>query len=433
MLKITLTVILLVALLFSTACRNLCSESKVKDCIFIEDLDYMRRVLEENFPFWGVAYRERGVDIAEIFDDMRSVIHNTNDMTEIEFNALLIRSFRPLRGVAHFSVNRRFREATPDGVPPFAAMLIELYTEDPIDMRQYLISALGQELAELFIEALRDEDVGEIMRLNELALYIIESRENVNIEIIEGGRIAYLSVDSFLVSNAQIFVEERKIFGFFEEIQDFEHLIIDLRKNGGGRYDYGLRLISALIQDTHIVDAFVFVNDGDSALAIMAPPDTRWPFYRKGFTEIENELRPISEMMKEYELPELNNSDAERMSYGFRAHARISPSSMRHSGFKGEIWLLTSRNISSAAQITTWLFKETGLATLVGDVTGGNYGGERITRVLPNTGIPFLFDSLYITDHNGRPLEAGTIPHHFNHPGMDAMETVLALIAEGKY
>lgn len=433
MLKTILTVMLLVTLLFSVACGNVLPEPTVEDCIFLDDLDYMQRVLEENFPFWGVAYRERGVDIAEIFDDMRSVIHNTNDITEIEFNTLLIHSFRPLQGVAHFSVNHRFREATPDGVPPFAAMLIEQYTEYPNDMRQYLISALGQELAELFIEALRDEDVGEIMRLHELALYIIESRENVNTKIIEGGRIAYLSIDSFLVSNAQIFVEERKIFGFFEEIQDFEHLIIDLRKNRGGRYDYGLRLIRALIQDTHIVDAFVFVNDGDSALA-MAPPDTRWPFSRKGFTEIENELRPISEMMKEYELPELNNADAERMSYGFRAHARISPLPMiQHSGFKGEIWLLTSRNISSAAQITTWLFKETGLATLVGDVTGGCYGGERIIRVLPNTGIPFLFDLLYITDHNGRPLEAGTIPHHFNHPGMDAMETVLALIAEGEY
>ncbi|MCL2221058.1 MAG: hypothetical protein FWC20_02090 [Oscillospiraceae bacterium] len=37
------------------------------------------------------------------------------------------------------------------------------------------------------------------------------------------------------------------------------------------------------------------------------------------------------------------------------------------------------------------------------------------------------------TDRYGRPLEAGTIPHHFNHPGMDAMETVLALIAAGEY
>ncbi|MCL2248721.1 MAG: S41 family peptidase [Oscillospiraceae bacterium] len=121
------------------------------------------------------------------------------------------------------------------------------------------------------------------------------------------------------------------------------------------------------------------------------------------------------------------------MSYGFRAHAEISPSQTRRSDYNGKIWLLTSDFTGSAAQVATWLFKESGLATLVGDVTAGYFGGERIRRYLPSTGIPFIFDVLYFTDHNGRPLEAGTIPHHFNRPGMDAMETVLALIAEGEY
>jgi len=50
---------------------------------------------------------------------------------------------------------------------------------------------------------------------------------------------------------------------------------------------------------------------------------------------------------------------------------------------------------------------------------------------MPNTGIIFYFDIFYVTDSRGRPLEAGTIPHFFNRPGMDALETVLALIAEG--
>jgi len=36
----------------------------------------------------------------------------------------------------------------------------------------------------------------------------------------------------------------------------------------------------------------------------------------------------------------------------------------------------------------------------------------------------------YVTDRYGRPLEAGTIPHYFNRPGMDALETVLAMIEE---
>jgi len=433
MIKVIPTAILLVILLFSVACDNALPEADVEDCLFLEDLDYMMWVLESNFPFWGVAYRDRGVDIAEIFDDVRTTIRNADDMTEIEFNNLLIDSFRPLRGIAHFSISRRFREATSDGVPPFAAMLTEEFMVDPNFVRQRLYDLVGQELAELFIEALQNNDVSEIVRLNELVLSKIESRENVNTEIIEDGRIAYLSVASFAVPNYREHIEEQQIFNFFEEIQDFEHLIIDLRRNPGGSLFYPLeQLIRPLVHDTHIVDAFVFVNDSECVLAF-APPDGRWRFMGPLFTEIENELHPIYEMLQKYDLPELNDLDAERLSYGFRVSVRLFPRPAIQSTFTGKIWLLTSYFTGSAAQVATWLFKESGLATLVGDVTAGYFGGTSIRRYLPNTGIPFIFDVLYITDHNGRPLEAGTIPHHFNRPGMDSMETVLALIAEGEY
>jgi len=41
--------------------------------------------------------------------------------------------------------------------------------------------------------------------------------------------------------------------------------------------------------------------------------------------------------------------------------------------------------------------------------------------------------TIHVTDIHGRPLEAGTIPHYFSRDGMCAMETVLAMIAEGMY
>jgi hypothetical protein len=186
-------------------------------------------------------------------------------------------------------------------------------------------------------------------------------------------------------------------------------------------------LLEPLANDTYYIDAFVFIKDGSYATAV-APPDTRWPFYHQGFTKIDTELYLVSEILREHDLPEMDSEDAERLSFGFRAQAKISPSQTMNNNFNNNVWILTNRNIGSAALITTWLFKETGIATLVGDTTGGNYGGARITATLPNTGIPIIFDVLYITDSNGRPLETGIIPHFFNHTGMDALETVLALI-----
>jgi C-terminal processing protease CtpA/Prc len=96
--------------------------------------------------------------------------------------------------------------------------------------------------------------------------------------------------------------------------------------------------------------------------------------------------------------------------------------------FNGKIWMLVNENMGSAAQVAAWFAKESGFATLVGDITGGSYGGPRTNARLPNTGIALTFDMLYPIDAHGRPLEAGTIPHHFNLPGLDALETVLTII-----
>jgi len=58
----------------------------------------------------------------------------------------------------------------------------------------------------------------------------------------------------------------------------------------------------------------------------------------------------------------------------------------------------------SGAQIAAWLAKNSGFATLVGEITGGCWGGLRLISAMPNTGILFQFDAFYITDRYPRPL-----------------------------
>ena len=97
---------------------------------------------------------------------------------------------------------------------------------------------------------------------------------------------------------------------------------------------------------------------------------------------IDENIRPLAEMLEAYELLDLNLVDMERMDYGFRVETTVRPKSHypnfgSEPTFQGNIWFLTSP-----------------LRT---------------------------------------PPEAGTIPHIFNHEDMDALETVLALIAAGEY
>jgi hypothetical protein len=150
------------------------------------------------------------------------------------------------------------------------------------------------------------------------------------------------------------------------------------------------------------------------------------------------QLHPIAEIIENYDFPELNLLDMERMDYGFPIQTIINPRLHYprfciEPTFPGKIWLLTGPHMGSATQISAWAARESGFATLVGDVTGGNYGGPRTFVALPNSGIAFEMDLFYVADSRGRPLEAGTILHIFNREGMDALETVLALIAEGEY
>ena len=105
--------------------------------------------------------------------------------------------------------------------------------------------------------------------------------------------------------------------------------------------------------------------------------------------------------------------------------------------FQGEIWVLTDSETASAAEHATRFSKYTGFATIVGEQTRGVVGVPNFTRAfisLPNTGIVVQFDFALLMDEHGNIFEGyGVTPHHFNRPGMDALETTLALIAEGNY
>lgn len=148
---------------------------------------------------------------------------------------------------------------------------------------------------------------------------------------------------------------------------------------------------------------------------------------------IAESYRAAEEVLAANDLLEAHLPDFARLDFGARytRYNRENPVLVPNADqpfFDGKIWLLTDHRMVSAAQLAARLSKESGFATLVGDITGGPAGGPCTMALMPNTSIIFYFDMFYITDSRGRPLEAGTIPHHFNFEGMDALETVLILI-----
>ena len=447
---------------------------------FVEDLAYMQYVLENNFALFDVAFWARGVDIPAIFANIHEKIYSGYIMCVDDFYTYLVRGFAPLNNVGHFSfmspavhesivndgrawqnhffptaVNARLRyphvmafyeprhprnldTGSISSEESRAESLRVMTDETFLHWMAYVGLFVSREVAEEITQAFLDGDYLEAARLEIKAQEIISNTPNVVTEIIEEGSIAYLAVNSFWVSPAD---GEAEVLNFYEEIRDFDHLIIDLRRNLGGSADwFRQNIMGPNIDRVLSIEGFAFLSYGHYAAEFIPASGLIRNRSLNPVTivqSIDSELRPVAEVLEDSYLPYINMDDMERMDYGFRVRARVSPNLIsrfdNQPAFSGEIWMLTGPWMVSATQISAWIAHDTGFATLVGEITGGHYGGARTMVALPNSGIVFTMDTLYITDRYGRPLEAGTIPHHFNREGMDALETVLSIIAEDSY
>jgi hypothetical protein len=395
---------------------------------FLEDLDYMLYVLENNFALFDVAHWARGVDIYAIVEDVRAEILANPDMDAHDFYVALDNSFRPLINIGHFWF--------------YDFVQYDYAANNPGSWHRWFFSADA-------LARLRYPHVADFYEQNRDRFPQVGwtggtvSPNNVIINSIEEGRIAYLSVGSFWWTNFPGSEHDNQILDFFEDIRGYGHLIIDLRNTGGGcASNFIVSMVGPNIEESIRLEGFVFLTHGDYVEGyyerVLTGGSLGPPHMQTRMNSVDRELRPIDELLEEFDLTEFNMADAERLDYGFRMHldvrARQLPRFDNQPAFDGEIWFLTGPRMGSAIQISSWVAKEVpDFATLVGEVTGGMYGGPRTFVALPNSGIVFNMDVFYITDSHGRPLEAGTIPHYFNREGMDALETVLAMIEEGQY
>ncbi|MCL2170060.1 MAG: S41 family peptidase [Defluviitaleaceae bacterium] len=420
-----LAFLVLFAIFALTACSN-----RQERQAFLDDLDYMIYVLETNFPLLEAANWAHGVDYRELAEAARGRISNMSGDCEDEFLAIMTYSFYPLYSTGHFAIfdhTLHYRMVSNfyggymgiKGLMNLELMLGAGFYEPSNLDRARRAGLAFRDLVQMYGEPFNRTWSDRIPR-------------PFSAEIVEEGRIAYVSAGRDM---SELGWAHSQIISFFREVADFEHIIIDMRGNGGGDIN---RFINAIMrpllqESVESPTAFAFFFD--------APYIRRFgellllPTISSGHLTNTEPYRPALEILETHHLPEINIFDIERFDYGVPIRTRTSyirPDPIVN-GFDGKIWMLTDGGMVSAAQLAAWYAKETGFATLVGCPTGGSFGGPRTMAFMPNTGIIFYFDMFYITDSRGRPLEAGTLPHHFNREGMDALATVLALIDEGNY
>jgi len=394
---------------------------------FLYDFDYMVAVLEVNFPSFGIIYRHHGVDMLEVAQDLRARLQDSTKPIDFETFWNMLRDdffYHAYTGYVPLPIGH-LHMLSDSG----RRNMIDTYSAPHLsDVAPYFLRIFNTPPTHPsypYLEA-------HTYPLSNLPNWEVSRRRVLSIDVIEEGAIGYLRFYTF--SRTPSSTEWDELLDFYNDIIDFEHLIIDLRGNTGGvSYHFYQAATSYLIDRSLVANFHHFLMDGEHNMVFF-------------HNVLERDIVRLHNLFcADGHLRLFTGNDAlgyvmevmDGVNYRIIEHRRVDPRPRRERRqFDGKIWLLIDEYNYSAALEIAHFHKETGFATLVGQTTRGGSSGRSWGSnffALPNTGIIIRYDPTLVTDVRGRPLEYGIEPHHFNRPGMDALETVLALIAEGNY
>jgi len=383
---------------------------------FIDDFAYMVAVLENNFPYFGVAQRRFGADVEFLVENTLNALLQQEIRNTTHFGQILATSFfGPLNHIGHLSIQSRstlhlILGNIYRGPIDYNGRPIELYGRDFTSWGQMFVDMARSLAAQQyygFIEVELGYEAG-MVRPNNLTTSTI------------GRNIAYVSVREFWHYNISHDLDI--MMNFYEDIRGFEHLIIDLRGNPGGFTRYFIELFMApnIPYDIVIPGIYTLFMGGDESMEWLGA-QFEDDYYFAG-------IHPNKMPFDASRFPYINQHDA--LSFRYILASPVHVAATGDVMFDGQIWILVDGRSASAVEYAALYAMNADFATVVGAPTRGVTGGGHAGFFpLPNTGLVVRYDFGYFIDSYGRAIdEFGVIPHYLNLPGMDALHTVLTLI-----
>ena len=428
--------------------------------IALEDFDYLVHKILEVAPAQNILYRRYGVTAAEYFAHWRQVINDniplpsilsyleperwgevqTDDLyiaADYLFTVLVIIS-EELGGLGHLGVQWDIVDQVAFGLAYWAHNLDnEAISEE--DWEYWTALGYDREAIERAIDANNrfswlhyeifntpsvlwfydinpsefdfNVDIGEVIGFR--------NPYNVFAVSLESGVLAYVHIESF---TNNIILDSETLFPFFEEIQDYEHLIIDLRGNTGGwAASFPTNILSMLLHESISFYYYELFIASEMTAGFFENPTSMMGGNLYG-------IFPIAEFVQDRGMYMFSPEDLELLDYAMVWVIEYHPAES-NIPFHGEIWLLVDEWSMSASEMAASISIATGFATVVGSPTAGVTGVLYTFAALPNTGILFRIDLGYTVDEYGRSIEEfGVVPQVSNAPGWDAFDTVLAVI-----
>lgn len=343
----------------------------------LEDFEYLYQVLLENYPYFEMNQKVNGIDWLALKSVYREEVRKTDN--NLEFQITLDSMLKDLNNphtilltINSYELFRSLYESA--GLAPWVDVL-----NDAKAVNRYL----GSNSQTYVNQPLKPK--------------VVEN--NVHTEILEEDRIAYIKIKTLSYGN--IDADKDVIFPFFDQIQDYDFLLIDIRGNGGGATQYfEENIISKLITEPIQYSAYYLFKGGAFSQ----------PFIAYTLGESFDDLQPISEMVQDENIKNLSLSDETGIKFYYKQTDEIVPKASVQ--FDGMIFLLIDKGVYSSADKFAYVAKETKFATLVGETTyGGGIGFDSLLCMLPNSGFVFRFDCVMGLTSDGVSNEAfRTIP-----------------------
>ena len=204
-------------------------------------------------------------------------------------------------------------------------------------------------------------------------------------EKFEEKSVGYMYVGTFDPSTVEPRYDD--MLEFFEEIEDYECLIIDIRGNTGGAFRSWVDgIVRPLIKEDKLHEYYLAYRTGE--------------YVQQFHDEYLRDKAPVSKEVFDYLPPEVRGEDYEIYNFS----ETYTPT--REVDFDGEIILLTDFMVYSAAEGFTNFCKQTGFATIYGTPSGGDgFFIWPLYCVLPNSKIAITMSSAMSLDSTGHANE----------------------------
>jgi len=382
------------------------------------DYDTMWQLLEDNFPLLDAIKRELEIDWVSVKEKYRNTLEERARDGYISQQMFLVTIYDCLsefRQIGHLCpMNPAARDFRVDfysdfdlversGNPNFLYLITQPKTE--------LFYDKYEELPPIPMKSRLANECWEDFDFSNVQMNTIDESAGVFIAYPEG--IPYLRIPSMSNWSEDTYKATRK---FLDEIKNEDHLIIDIRKNGGGNDCVWQDGIVAPLIDSDTQYALLWGVKSGALNSALYPPE-------KFGTEI------YQDEAWQKDFPCIHPESLDGMDILIKL-VRNVPAHSEQEHFNGKIWVLVDNGCYSSADSFANYCKVTGFATLVGTQTGGSGAGVMsYMMVLPYSGLIIKYEPCLAFNPDGTCNQTtGTVPDIIPADGVSALQECLTII-----